>query len=154
MKTSEFEKIVRQNGYCVSSDGYVTQVLRNNDFVLAEIYISECGEYGIWDAPSPIAKAVVDYATTPIEERNDKKRWNVILSCDNGISLFGGYTAWYKFQGEFRVETGATDVNLQKDKNFIFSDSEFAALIVWLKKLPDGETYAKIAELGKQEVNE
>lgn len=36
-----------------------------------------------------------------------------------------------------------------EDERCVFSDSEFDDLIAWLKKLPDGDRMAKIAELGK-----
>ena len=46
-----------------------------------------------------------------------------------------------------------TDLSDLKEPFAIYTDSEFARLIKQIKLLPYGETYAKIAELGKREAS-
>ncbi|WP_407885996.1 hypothetical protein [Levilactobacillus sp. N40-8-2] len=94
---------------------------------------------------------MMDYAQTPIEQRSDEKRWNVVIGQDGNRN---GLTVWAK--GSMRPYYTSSTTDIAELSNFqnVFTDSEFNELIEHLKKLPHGDTYAKIAELGKREVDE
>jgi len=150
MKTSEFKKILKENGCTLKKANNATEV-RNEYCLLAEIDAQYSGEYGIWSAPSVVVKAVVDYAMTPIEERKDEKRWIVVIGSDaTSDSIYS--TAWFKNCSGFNIASMVLPADLEGNKDFIFTDSEIADLLNQIEKLPNGCTYERIAELGKREV--
>lgn len=161
MKTSKLIEIACRCGYQVD-ENYFDEVtfypgdrrinFEGDDFIpipLAEV--SKGSSHYMFNDPvlPQLAHAIIDYANTPVEERNDDKRWNVVIGQDIDGARF--FSVWRKSPGGNYIDTGTTLNGLKKDA-YIFTDSEFDDLVNLLKSLPNGETYAKIAELGKREV--
>lgn len=154
MKTSEFKKFMEQTGYAIHTTGKGRLAI-TSEILPGEAYInintSRVGKYQINNLPEKVASVAQDYAWTPIAERKDEKRWNVVIGSELQV---GGtfYTIWSK--GNIKpcyTNDSVVSSELDEPEN-IFTDSEFDDLITCLKSLPNGDTYAKIAELGKREV--
>ncbi|WP_258115624.1 hypothetical protein [Levilactobacillus yiduensis] len=150
MKTSEFTKFMKQTGYTVRMTGRGRLAIGSEIIPgTALIDVHQVGKYQIHDLPDYVANVVMDYAGTPLNERETEKRWNIILGQDVGGGSY--FSAWYKRGSGFGI-TALVDENSLRMSDFIFTESEFLALIAQLKLLPNGDVYAKIAEFGKQEV--
>lgn len=103
-------------------------------------------------AREKVADLVTAYAFTPIDKR-DSKKYNAIIS--EYLSEMGGpdIVAWYKSAYPNRFYAFIGDLNdLKSDPSLAFTSEEFNSLIDFLKLQPNGEHQAKMAELGKQEV--
>lgn len=156
MKTSEFKKFMEQTGYAIHTTGKGRLAI-TSEILPGEAYInintSRVGKYQINNLPEKVASVVQDYAWTPIAERKDEKRWNVVVGQNLGHDRY--ISVWSK-RYDGTVETSYIDItsdpNDLKGDAYVFTDSEFNQLIEHLKALPHGDAYAKIAELGKREV--
>lgn len=90
-----------------------------------------------------------EYSMTPVNERKEH-RWNVVIGqVQHSINCYCAYTKSKIFEGKFWLDGTVEQDHGLEDERCVFSDSEFDDLIAWLKKLPDGDRLAKIAELGK-----
>lgn len=93
---------------------------------------------------------LAELAMTPLDKRKDEHKWNVIVGNDDYVE--GSVIAWEKaFTGNgylLRIDY----LNTLAHDRAVFTDDEFNALIKHIKKLPDGEWQAKVAEHGKTEV--
>lgn len=92
---------------------------------------------------------------TPLDKRNGHKFNVVVGKCDidYNSNMPRRCVVWAKSQSHdnyFYLST-VNHADLGED-NFTFSESEYVKLICFIKRLPDGNTQAKIAELGKQAV--
>lgn len=83
------------------------------------------------------------------------KQWNIVIARD--VDEVGALSIWRKPFWDGAVKDSFIDADGRakdlKKELYIFTDSEFSQLIDCLRKLPDGYIYAKIAELGKREVD-
>lgn len=155
MKTKKLIEIAHKHGYkTFLGDGikFYPEVSRADTADHGEGFMMVKGvRYSVsYEMPPELAHAIIDYANTPVKERETK--WNVIIASE----LFGfmvRYTIWYRAGGsqKYLTDDCVSETSLQS-RYAIFTDSEFDDLITYIKSLPDGDKYAKIAELGKCEV--
>lgn len=90
-----------------------------------------------------------EFSMTPVKERKEHQ-WNVVIGQVQGsINCYCAYAKSKLFEGKFWLDGTVEQDHGLEDERCVFSDSEFDDLIAWLKKLPDGDRMAKIAELGK-----
>lgn len=154
MKINELKECLKKYGFTVVRDSDSWLVSASNQWGAAHINIEGSG-YEITALPTDVANIVLKFIATPIEERKDEKRWNIVVAQD--VDEAGQFSIWRKpklglAEDSFiDAEAKLKDLN---DPTTIFADSEFNQLIGQLKLLPHGDAYAKIAELGKREVVE
>ena len=155
MKTSKLIEIASRFGYRTERSASETGInfIKNKYDDTNGVELTGRHYVIIDSMPPQLAHAIIDYANTPVEKREDEKRWNVVI----GQDLVGAIamSAWHK--GPEGSAWGSyidmyTMPSSLKNDCFTFTDAEFSVLIEKLKSMPDGETYAKIAELGKREV--
>ena len=92
---------------------------------------------------------LAELAMTPIDNRKDEHKWNVIVGNDDRGNR--SIVVWEK-----SISNNGYVLNIDgpHDLSFytaVFTDKEFSDLIKYIKTLPDGEYQAKIAEHGKTE---
>ncbi|GAB2555111.1 hypothetical protein [Levilactobacillus fujinensis] len=151
MKTSEFKKRVEEMGY----SGWTTST---NDLVFesgtlpgsARVSLNRAGTYHAIDLPKRVVSVAQEFAWTPLAER--EKRWNVVIGNFEDENGDLKLSVWWKGDhGEFWIFDTVALEDLSEPEN-IFTDTEFDSLVAYIKTQPNGDTYAKIAELGKREV--
>ena len=79
MKTSEFKKKISEEGYRTSDNERTISVFTKNG---ADVAVIDCylPEYFYMNTSNiQIAKLVIEYAGTPIEEREEEKKYRVVL---------------------------------------------------------------------------
>ena len=79
MKTSEFKKKIAEEGYRTSDNKRTISVFTKNG---ADVAVIDCylPEYFYMNTSNiQIAKLVIEYAETPIEEREEEKKYIVVL---------------------------------------------------------------------------
>lgn len=154
MKTKELINLASRFGYKTVRSLDAMNFVKNKIDYLHWVELTG-PHYMVSDSmPAQLAHAIIDYANTPVEERRDEKRWNIVIGQDT-VGSDVVYAIWYKDEYNDRKEYHTSDhvlADLFNEPDAIFSDSELDDLLNYLKSLPDGETYAKIAELGKREV--
>lgn len=80
MKTSELKKIVENNKCKFYKDNADDLILDGVGAVVARLYTKRFGEFEIcFDCPRVIAQAILHYAYTPLEEREEKKKYYLKL---------------------------------------------------------------------------
>ncbi|KRL95551.1 hypothetical protein ACUIJQ_08330 [Levilactobacillus hammesii] len=152
MKISELKERLKKYGFTVARDSDSWLISSPNRWGVAHVNIDGSG-YEISSLPIKAASVVLKFIATPIEERRDEKRWNIVVGQD--VDKAGELSIWRK-PAYGTAENGFIDAQAKlknlKAPTTIFTDSEFNQLIEHLKALPHGGIYAKIAELGKREV--
>lgn len=155
MKTSEFKEKVESIGYKLArgKDDWVITI--SGDAIGTATVSTKDTAYCISSLPFRVATIVAEFANTPVENRKDEKRWNVVIGEDvdygKRLSIWRRQDYDPDGSGSSYIDDD-TDLSDLKEPFAIYTDSEFARLIKQIKLLPYGETYAKIAELGKREV--
>ncbi len=104
MKTSEFKKIVEENGCEIYySTGYLE--LRMEDGTVSKINKYNDGDYLIYGEACTklIAQSIIDYAYTPLEERGEEKKYRLRLpSCFDATNPY--YLFYHKgFSIEYQI---------------------------------------------------
>ncbi|WP_143464126.1 hypothetical protein [Levilactobacillus enshiensis] len=155
MKTKEFNDLMKSFGCTVKTRADRVEVFGPFGDERGSIALDLQDAYYVSNFGVPVAKVIAEYAATPLVERKDEKRWNVIVGQD--INNAGLISAWCKKYNDYAegsyIDDDTTPENL-KNEYYIFTNSEFDYLITHLKSLDNGDVYAKIAELGKREVKE
>lgn len=95
---------------------------------------------------------LAELAMTPLDKRKEEHKWNVIVGNDDYVE--GSVIAWEKAITGNGYLLRIDYLNTLAYDRAVFTDDEFNALIKHIKKLPDGEWQAKVAEHGKTEVKE
>jgi len=151
MKTSEFKRFMEQTGYHGWTTG-TNQLAIEGDTLPGSAIVSpnQVGEYQAIDLPKQVASVVQDYAWTPIAERKDEKRWNVVIGKE-GEDEDTVFTIWEKYRCWYAITSVVGSDKLDED-DYIFTDQEFEELVNYINTYSDSSVYAKIAELGKREV--
>lgn len=155
MKTSEFKEKMELLGYKLihgEDDGVITI---SGDTIGTATVSAKDTSYCISSLPSKVAKIIVEFANTPVENRKDEKRWNVVIGQDvdkgKRLSIWRRYDYGPDGFGGSYIDDD-TSLSELKEPYAIYTDSEFADLVKQLKALSHGDIYTKIAELGKREV--
>lgn len=159
MRTKEFKshiksmKMVTYRSTYDSQDFYDVQC---DGYTVASVSLSSMGNLRFWprffrlntSVQSELMDHLLGYAKTPVKDRREH-RWNVIV----GRNKFGensGPVAYFKRDDPLDIELSyAGSVEVLSNEWYVFSDNEFSNLVACLKKQPDGDRLAKIAELGK-----
>lgn len=152
MRTNELINLASKFGYKTEKSAIGMQFIKNEYEDISGVTLNS-SHYLISDSlPPQLAHAIIDYANTPVEERQNDKKWNVVIACQP-TDFQTTFTIWTH---DLEKQKYYTDFfAFKRDlccSDAIFTDYEFDGLITYLKSLPDGDTYAKIAELGKREV--
>ena len=81
MKTSEFKMRIKQLGYCLGTYDTRVEVLVGYSGwePSAEIWNTKIGACKINTGNIELIKLCIEYAETPIEEREDEKKYTVVL---------------------------------------------------------------------------
>ncbi|NLR08686.1 MULTISPECIES: hypothetical protein [Lactobacillaceae] len=154
MKTNEFKEKMELLGFKLirRRDDWVITII--GDVIGTATVSAKDTSYCISSLPSKVANIIVEFANTPVEDRKDEKRWNVVVGQD--VDKAGEFSIWRRPEYHGLIEDSFIDaeasLNDLKDPTTIFTDSEFNQLIKYLEALPHGGIYAKIAELGRREV--
>ena len=90
---------------------------------------------------------LAELAMTPLDMRKDEHKWNVIIGKD-ALDRYN-IVCWEKLNYILKYAVCLTDSDQLNDKRYIFTNGEYNDLIKFIKKLPDGEYQAKVAEHGK-----
>ncbi|WP_203640056.1 hypothetical protein [Levilactobacillus wangkuiensis] len=155
MKISYLKEFLEKEGYEIL-DGVgillIREIGKNGDGSF--ISKTKVGEYFVSGLPRRISKEMAELAWTPIEKRNDEKRWIVVIACDteNGEKFYTVWSKGYTLKSYHTRDDVAE--NLLHNPYYVFTDSEFDGLISYLKSLPHGDVYARIAVLGKREAKQ
>jgi len=154
MKISEFRKQMKQLGFDVNRSENRLLIHEDDRWGSATVSVSS-DEYRIFSLPVDAAELVIQFANTPVDERGDESQWNIIIGQD--VDKDGQLTIWRKPYYNGAVEDSFIDAEAKQsdldEPTTIFTDFEVEQLLIRLKALEHGEVYAKIVELGKQEVS-
>ncbi|MBU9788756.1 hypothetical protein KOM07_04180 [Lentilactobacillus sp. G22-6] len=163
MKYSEATKLIKglSKKYSINNDKSafgiiyksmpVTWVDNQQQFIFRVVDASEFNElpysHKLW-------MILAELAMTPLDKRKDEHKWNVIIGNDDSeVEVgFGSIIAWKKDSLGHGYLLSLNDSDSLTNDEVVFTDEEFSALIKYIKKLPDGEWQAKVAEHGKTEV--
>ena len=110
MKTSEFIKRVEELGYVTDKDNWYVYV-RNKRFAVA--IVSETRVNAIEanlryaDVPNKLFDLIVEYAKTPLEDREEEKRYKVRCKLTNRYldKIFNGKLDWNSMRTSQRIFT-------------------------------------------------
>ncbi|MFC6180327.1 hypothetical protein [Lactiplantibacillus daowaiensis] len=109
--------------------------------------------YEIANLLPSLARNIIEFMATPISQRViSVKKWNVVIGADTDDPDYISVYCKGEHEGDFNVDAAAIECDLTCDRSCQFTDKEFKDLISALKKQPHGDVLAKIAELGKREV--
>lgn len=153
MRYTEFEGIVCHLGkeydvaqkgdyiYVVYEGNEILEVSKHSTFRLTSYdRLKNCSKkQEVWNAGSRLA-------ATPLDEREEEKKYNVIIEND-GTNC--PYIVWGKDDIEEYFLCVAGSNGLREYSDFKFTNSEFKNLIKYIKTLPDDEFQARVAEHGK-----
>ena len=157
MKYTEFEGIVCHLGkeydvnqndkyiYVVYAGNVILEVSTQNTFRLVSYdELKNCPKkQEVWNAATALA-------ATPLDEREEEKKYNVIVGIDNSQIV----AAWIKDDIEKYTLSYVCHSTLEAWSDFQFTESEFQNLLKYLKSLPQGDKQVKIAKIGKTLVND
>lgn len=153
MKISEFKRKMDQLAFEVKRGEGNWLISTPNEWGTATINMTT-DSYGICNLPLDAAMLVAQFANTPIDERDDDRRWHIIIGQD--VDKDGELTIWRKPYYNGAVEDSFIDAEAKQgdldEPTTIFTDFEVEQLLTRLKALERGDIYAKIVELGKREV--
>ena len=159
MKYTEFVKSIANlgEGYLIGKypyEGYYSIVYRTRTILkinTQEMFklvsynaLNDCPrKQEVWNAATALA-------ATPLDEREEEKKYNVIIGHDE--SEFP-HVVWAKDNVKKYVLSYASFSALTYS-NYQFTESEFQNLIKYLKSLPQGDKQVEIAKIGKTLVND
>ena len=132
MKTSELKKIVEDNGFYFVNESCnkIIFIYKNSeahkDYGQSSFISKEYSWFSVDDSlPKVVAQAILDYAYTPLEEREDEKKYH--------LRFPKGYNRWYSYLAkEINKDNGEYDcsgkcIDNEKYKN-IFTQEEIDAM--------------------------
>lgn len=80
MKTSELKKIIEDNKLKIYKEKTDDLILDDAGAVIARFDTKRFGEFKIcYECPRVVAQAILHYAYTPIEEREEEKKYRLFL---------------------------------------------------------------------------
>lgn len=157
MKYSEFKESIRNLGkdYDVNrkdnqNPDYIYVVYKENDIS----NVSKCTPFSVemchfnsCPKKQEVWNLVTKLAATPIDEREEEKKYNVIIGNDD--TNFP-YLVWTKdnFIKAYLL-SGAKVKGLREGSDFQFTESEYQDLLKYIKTLPQGDKQVEIAKIGK-----
>ena len=159
MKYTEFVKSIANlgEGYLIGKypyEGYYSIVYRTR--TILKINTQEMFKLVSYNALNDCPKkqevwnAATALAATPLDEREEEKKYNVIISSDNA----GIHTAWSRGFKELYVLSKNVDDDSLEGFDYKFTESEFQNLLKYIKSLPQGDKQVEIAKIGKTLVND
>ena len=102
MKTSEFIKSMEDNGYKYSTLDNWLNIRNQDDYLIGYVDEKNINIFITYDVcPKVIAQAILDYAYTPLEEREEEKKYYLMFP--------NGYNRWYKYLGKELKQNGEYD---------------------------------------------
>lgn len=158
MRYTEFEGIVCHLGeeydvaqkgdyiYVVYEGNEILEVSKHSTFRLTSYdRLKNCSKkQEVWNAGSRLA-------ATPLDEREEEKKYNVIIGND-GTNC--PYIVWGKDDIEEYFLCPADSYGLREYSDFEFTESEYQDLLKYIKSLPQGDKQVEIAKIGKTLVND
>jgi len=120
MKTSEFKKIVEENGYTLCELKNEFQIYFDDD---ARAYVSKIYKYkfNIYTyIPKNLGIAILDYTYTPLEERKEEKKYQLIMPKDfvynskQNVLRFNQKGMYYFLGSEDKMNSKVEDELLRK----------------------------------------
>jgi hypothetical protein len=129
MKTSEFKKTVEENGYKLSELKHILRIEFGDDIlaVVSKVWSAEVNFNGY--VPRNLAIDILDYAYTPLEQREEKKYYLRLPSCFDGTYpyyLFYHRELSLAYQIVFKVKGGDEDYTFtQKEIDEMPFDTSF-----------------------------
>lgn len=149
MKTKELIALASRYGYKIDKSAVWMKIGKNDYDDLSGVELTG-SHYLVCDSlPPKLAHAIIDYADTPVSDREDEKYWNLIIAQDVDSSLL---TVWFKtIDGRFETSSVVAAKTLCGPQ-YSFSDKDIDKLTEQLASVPYGSEYIKIAEMGKREV--
>lgn len=151
MKTSELEDLALEHGWLIDEDEERLIIRIDGYREIAYISKRSIKDYWLTMLGPELANKIAEYASTPPEDRVDKL-YNVVVSpvgYSNTVVAYGRNDD-AKDRPFFFATVGPD--NLQSDDKLQFTEKQFTELIKHMKTKPNGDTLAKIVELGKVEV--
>lgn len=80
MKTSELKKIVEENGGVFENNVDDAEIyIHNKCENVANINKNRVNEFNLYSCPKVIAQVVLEYAYTPLEEREEEKKYWLVF---------------------------------------------------------------------------
>lgn len=80
MKTSELKKIVEENGGVFENNVDDAEIyIHNKCENVADINKNRVNEFNLYSCPKVIAQVVLEYAYTPLEEREEEKKYWLVF---------------------------------------------------------------------------
>lgn len=116
MKTKEFVKKVKQLGYDCSIEKYLLYVFEGNHSI-ACISLCRTSYFTIQKGDPELCKLCIEYAQTPLEEREEEKKYHLYLKKENRefYDAIGSYLTLSKRDNTFSIDVGVETAGLTSE---------------------------------------